>query len=160
MVTDTTDAASWGIFDTQTGTDWLPGVHHVLHLPNGILPPVKPTGTLAGPLLPALAVRAGLPAGVPVAVAIGDNQASFLGSVPSLTECALFNLGTGSQLSVPTSQYRLASALETRPLIPGWWLLVGASLCGGYAYQLLADFFSRAGVSCLAYRVMNRVTTR
>ena len=36
---------------------------------------------------------------VPVSVAIGDNQASFLGSVRDIDNSVLVNIGTGSQIS-------------------------------------------------------------
>ena len=36
-----------------------------------------------------------------------------------------------------------AEGLETRPMPGGGWLLVGASLCGGRAYALLAEFFAQ-----------------
>ena len=45
----------------------------------------------------------GTDGGIPVTVAIGDNQASFLGSV-SDENSVLVNIGTGSQVSVLTDK--------------------------------------------------------
>ena len=166
--TDPTNAGSWGIFDAQGGADWLPDMAARLGLPARLLPPVLPTGTTAFPLRAGLAGTLGLPTGLPVAVALGDNQASFLGSVPSLADSLLFNLGTGGQISVATRRFATVAPLETRPLLPGLWLLVGASLCGGRAYHLLAQFFAAVGAEFFGttaelpaiYAAMNRLAER
>lgn len=81
--------------------------------------------------------------GIPVFVALGDNQASFLGSVRELRGTALVNVGTGSQLSVWMEQACEAPGLDVRPFPIGGSLAVGAALCGGRAYALLAGFFER-----------------
>lgn len=81
--------------------------------------------------------------GIPVFVALGDNQASFLGSVREPRGTALVNVGTGSQLSVWMERPCVAPGLDVRPFPFGGSLAVGAALCGGWAYALLADFFDR-----------------
>lgn len=79
--------------------------------------------------------------GIPVAVAIGDNQASFLGSVGMNKNTVLLNMGTGGQLSVLSNQYFEEPGIEARPFLEGEYLLVGSSLCGGRAYAVLEHFF-------------------
>ena len=89
--------------------------------------------------------------GIPVSVAIGDNQASFLGSVARDESMALANFGTGSQISVLTKDLpREASAgeIEVRPYLKDSWLLCGSALCGGRAYALLENFLRSFAVSC------------
>lgn len=78
--------------------------------------------------------------GIPVTTALGDNQASFLGSVGVKEETVLLNMGTGGQISVLSDQYFEAQGIEARPFIQGKYLLVGASLCGGRAYAILEKF--------------------
>ena len=78
---------------------------------------------------------------IPVAVAIGDNQASFLGSVKDINSSILVNVGTGSQISVFTQCRIQCPGVETRPFAGNGYLLAGASLCGGSAYSLLENFF-------------------
>lgn len=80
--------------------------------------------------------------GVPVCCAIGDNQASFIGSVKNMDGCALVNMGTGGQISMLTSLKKAPAGIEIRPLGEGKRILVGCSLCGGRAFATLADFFS------------------
>ncbi|MBQ3140732.1 MAG: hypothetical protein IJC25_02080 [Clostridia bacterium] len=80
--------------------------------------------------------------GIPVGVAIGDNQASFYGSVREEESTALVNFGTGSQISVvcerPLSVWEES---ELRPYLFGKYLLCGSALCGGRAYSMLEKFF-------------------
>lgn len=77
---------------------------------------------------------------IPVSVAIGDNQASFLGSVSDMNNSILVNVGTGSQISFLTSQTTAAEGLEIRPCFGEQFLCVGSSLCGGRAFALLEKF--------------------
>lgn len=78
---------------------------------------------------------------IPVTVAIGDNQAGFLGSCGTDKQALLINMGTGGQISVLSDSYMEAEGIEARPFLKGNYLLVGASLCGGRAYAILENFF-------------------
>ncbi len=73
--------------------------------------------------------------------AIGDNQASFLGSAGKEKNTLLINMGTGGQISVLSDQYFTADGIEARPFLDGTYLLAGSSLCGGKAYALMEHFF-------------------
>lgn len=84
----------------------------------------------------------GTDGGIPVTVAIGDNQASFLGSV-SDENSVLVNIGTGSQVSVLTDKKDGFAEGEIRPFSKTENLLVGAPLCGGRSYALLKSFFEK-----------------
>lgn len=85
---------------------------------------------------------------VPVAVAIGDNQASFLGSAGECEGTLLVNIGTGSQVSVIGKLGDAQKGIECRPYINGKHLLVGSSLCGGRAYAILEKFFREVANMC------------
>ena len=78
---------------------------------------------------------------IPVYVAIGDNQASFIGAVNQCDTDVVVTIGTSSQLSVYTKDYVEAPPLETRPLPGGGYILVGAALCGGCSLAMLNHFF-------------------
>lgn len=84
-----------------------------------------------------------LPDNIPVAVAIGDNQGSFLGSVADAEDSILVNVGTGSQVSFVTKKVENLSCGEIRPLTDDKYIFVGASLCGGRAYAILKTFFEK-----------------
>ena len=99
---------------------------------------------------------------IPVAVAFGDNQASFLGSVNQ--DCkVLLNVGTGGQVSVYSEELIKADGIECRPYLKGSYLMAGSSLCGGYSYNLVKRFFEEiyalAGVGCPKdiYSIMNQI---
>ena len=81
--------------------------------------------------------------GIPVAVPIGDNPASFLGATDG-ADAVLLNMGTGSQISVHTQDLARIPGLETRPYPLGGFLQVGAALCGGRAWAMTERFFSDA----------------
>ncbi|MGC9334503.1 MAG: FGGY-family carbohydrate kinase, partial [Anaerolineae bacterium] len=107
-----------------------------------ILPQVLPAGGLLGGLDAEIAGQLGLPVGLPVYNPLGDNPASFLGSIVgsglSPAQSVLLNLGTGGQVCWAVPGFEAPSRqVETRPLGQGGFLRVGASLCGGEAYAWL-----------------------
>lgn len=80
-------------------------------------------------------------AGISVSIAIGDNQASFLGTVGDFESDVLVNIGTGGQISCYSEKFVLGNLFETRPFMENTYLLVASSLCGGRAYAALERFF-------------------
>lgn len=106
--------------------------------------------TLNNPRIPEVTAEfkaAGLYNGVPVCVALGDNQASFIGSV-SGSDDALINVGTGSQISWLTEAPVKGDIVENRPFDGKRYLAAGCALCGGRAYAMLEGFFR--GIANLA----------
>lgn len=85
---------------------------------------------------------AGTYEGIPVSVAIGDNQASVFSTLND-PQSVLVNVGTGSQVSVISDEILQAPGIETRPYVEGKFLVVGSALCGGRAYAVLKDFYKR-----------------
>jgi sedoheptulokinase len=85
--------------------------------------------------------KVGLKGNIPVSAAIGDNQASFLGSVANPKDAILINVGTGSQISLSADSVPNNKNIDCRPLLSGSYILAGSSLCGGRAYALLEKFF-------------------
>lgn len=79
--------------------------------------------------------------GIPVSVAIGDNQASVFSTLVDEGNI-LLNIGTGSQVSIVSDTSVVADNIETRPYFEGKYLIVGSALCGGRAYSLLKNFYS------------------
>jgi sugar (pentulose or hexulose) kinase len=138
--TDPTFAASSGAYDLTTGV-WDAKVLDALGLPEALFPPVRRSGERLGGLAPEPAAALGLPTGLPVFVAIGDNQASFLGAVARPEDAVLVNVGTGGQVAAFTEEFSFDPQMETRPFPRGGFLLVSAGLCGGRSYALLEQFF-------------------
>ncbi len=144
------DAASLGLFDIAAASFDRKAIAE-LRLSLDMLPDVT-----------ADEVSAGRYNGIPVAVAIGDNQASFIGSVRDCENTVLINIGTGSQISVIGQNGTPFPSGEVRPLTGKNCLLVGSALCGGRVYACLESFFrsvlSANDVECdSAYAYMDTV---
>lgn len=93
---------------------------------------------------------------------IGDNQASFIGAVGVKDKTLLVNIGTGGQVSMLIKKGTKTNACEIRPFNGEYYLAVGSSLCGGYAYGILGKFFQSVmkscGVSdCDIFEIMNGI---
>jgi xylulokinase len=97
--TDPTDASGTLLFDLARG-EWAMDVVRALGLRPDILPAIRPSAEIAGPLLPSAAEQLGLPPGLPVATGAADTAASLLAAhLPP--RWGLLILGTGGQLIVP-----------------------------------------------------------
>jgi sedoheptulokinase len=142
-VTDATNAAGSGLFDVATRS-WHQLFVDRLGLSPDLLPAVVESGSQAGQLSPQWK-DTGLGSGMPVCVASGDNQASFLGSVREPDETVLVNVGTGGQVSVSASTPDAGPGLEARPHVDGRYILVGAGRVGGRTYAWLRDFYLGVG---------------
>ena len=124
------DAASFGCFDLEAHT-FDRFAMEKLGFDNAFLPAVTGETAIIGQV-----------GSIPVAAAIGDNQASVLGSLRENADI-LVNIGTGSQVSAVVSAPVPFPAGAVRPYVDGKFLLAGSPLCGGRAYALLHRFFAR-----------------
>lgn len=135
-----TGAASWGIFDITKG-QWHGPTIHCLGIPVSVLPNVYDSCRPVGRVHTRLAGQMGLPAEVAVCAAIGDNQASVIGAGGLNGDTAVMNLGTGGQISVPLAGPERVGDMEVRPMPFGGFIAVGASICGGWSYAYMRQFF-------------------
>ena len=136
-VTHSSDAASLGFYNLKQNCFDAMALEKV-GIDKSFLPQVIKSTALAGKTNCDF-----LPSDIPVAVAIGDNQGSFLGSVADAENSVLVNVGTGSQVSFVTEKVTDLSCGEIRPLTDDKYIFVGASLCGGRAYAILKAFFEK-----------------
>jgi len=139
VATEATHAASWGIFNLKKG-EWDSEAIDKLGIPNKVLPTVNSTAKPLGTILPSIAKQLGLGPGVQVCSPVGDNQASIIGAAGFADDVVVLNLGTGGQISIPQNEYKFVETFETRPMPFGGFILVGASLCGGWSYTCLQKF--------------------
>ena len=108
---------------------------------------------------------AGTYQGIPVSVAIGDNQASVFSTLAS-TESVLINIGTGSQVSIVSDEIVEAPGVETRPYFEDKFLVVGSALCGGRAYAVLKEFYKQILsyvtdiTDCQVYDIMTNMLSK
>ncbi|HVO39065.1 MAG TPA: FGGY family carbohydrate kinase [Spirochaetia bacterium] len=129
-VMDPTNAASLGGFDPG-GMDFLRGQFGGIGIEESLFPAVSANYVPLGDARP----------GVPVFPALGDNQASFLGSVRDSARTALVSVGTSSQISLRMESWREIPGIDVRPMPFGGCLGVGAGLCGGRALAIVRNFF-------------------
>jgi sedoheptulokinase len=139
IATESTHAGSWGIFNLQESM-WDTQAVDKLGIAMDMLPKVHSTAQPLGTIQPALAKQLGFGNNVQVCSPVGDNQASIIGAAGFASDVAVLNLGTGGQISIPQKVYKFVETLETRPMPFGGFILVGASLCGGWAYTYLHKF--------------------
>ncbi len=138
---DESIASSLGVFDIHAKC-WNAPQLQTLGIPLSLFPPVVPSCTPVGVVIPEVATTFLLPSSVQVCSPIGDNQASFLGST-GFCRAGVVNIGTGGQLSVLGERENASPSVEVRPLLGSDYLEVYASLCGGWAYVYLKDFCKR-----------------
>ncbi len=135
---DDTIAATLGVYDIRNKR-WNTAQLEELGIPLSLFPPVVPSSAIMGTILPTVALESGLRETVAVCSPIGDNQASFIGSL-GFCPAGLINIGTGGQISVPCTEITDNPSIEIRPLPENGYLQVYSSLCGGWAYSYLKDF--------------------
>ena len=127
---DCSNAASLGFFDKEKLAFDKEALWNV-GIDNSILPEIGKAFS-----------RVGHYENISVYTAIGDNQASFLGSIRDIRHSIHITVGTSSQISAYSDDYVNVPLLDTRPLPGGGYILVGAALCGGCSFSLLKKFFS------------------
>lgn len=91
---------------------------------------------------------------IPIVSALGDNQASFLGSVSDKSTSALLNVGTGAQVSFLINKNekdifnKYIDGFETqlRPYDNDSYLIATSFVNGGSVYKSLFNFFREVGM--------------
>ncbi len=131
-LTASSDAASLGCFDLKKGC-FDTGAIRRAGMDPAILPETENGYALLG--------KTGEQ--IPVSIAVGDNQASVIGSVREMEGSLLINIGTSSQVSATVRGYRDYAGVELRPVAGEDYIFVGAGLCGGRAYAVLEQFFAQ-----------------
>ena len=152
-ITHTSVAASFGLFDVKEKC-FMNEKLSLLGINEAFLPEVTEQSKIIGSYH-----------GIPVSVAIGDNQASVLGAVRENASDILVNIGTGSQVSVVSDCFVCSEETEVRPFVEGKYLVCGSALCGGFAYSMLESFFRSFTESCgidgvSIYEILNTLAER
>lgn len=145
-VTDAADAASWGLFDIYADR-WDNEAIKRLKIPEKFFPEAVKCGSAAGILSDITAAELGLPAGIPVTVATGDNQAAILATSSDPERELYLTIGTGAQLSAILSRSEINSidipaSAEIRPYNDDCFLVVAAALSGGQSMLWMTDMLN------------------
>jgi xylulokinase len=141
---DWTNASFTGIFDTGGGRDWHFDMVKELGLSRGKLPPVLASPTLIGKLSSKASGLTGLPSGIPVAIGGADTACAAFGSGITELGQAFETSGTSDVISVCCDQPRFDIRLMNRcHVVADRWLLMGAMVAPGAAYQWFREQFCR-----------------
>lgn len=161
-VADRSNAASTGLYDLERD-EWSPSLLSAAGLSREMLPEVRESGAVIGGLTSVIAAEAGLPPGLPVCNAIGDNQAAILGSVPPGERVLQINIGTGGQISWEVDRFVTVAGMDTRYLPHRRSMLVGAGIAGGDAYawvkRTVGAWLAAFGVQVSDDEIYRRVET-
>ena len=141
IISSPSSAASSGIFDIHQQA-WNLNAINALGLSADIFPAIGKATEVLGNLSEEWATTMHLPADIPVFVASGDNQASFIGTVTDPKTQLFINVGTGGQVAMYSETAADHPDLEVRPFPLGGYLLVNAGLCGGRSFAELERFFA------------------
>ena len=98
IITDRSNAAGSGVYDLQNDC-WSDELIAAGGLNRRLFPSVCESGQVIGKLSREIATETGLTAGLPICNAIGDNQASILGSVAVGNPAIQIIIGTGGHIS-------------------------------------------------------------
>jgi len=151
-VIDYTFADSLGCFDPANG-EWDITYLEDLGIDAGYFPRVVPTGTIFGEIRENRLLKLMGNARISLCVALGDNQASFIGSVREFYTTLLVNIGTASQVTYAVRDFGEAQEsgridgydVVLRPFVENGFLVAGNALAGGAAYNVLYEFFKQVG---------------
>lgn len=155
---DATNAHSVGLFDIQM-LNWNRSTIRKLNLEQIRFPEITSGPHIIGYMNPEAENR-------PVACSIGDNQASFLGSVVNPSVSILLNAGTGTQLSCLIKKEEIsiykkyADGFETqlRPYNKDSFLLATSFINGGSVYKSLFNFFREVGSELLGMKNLDEAS--
>ena len=143
---DPSDAAGALLLDEER-RDWSDVLLTALGIRRDQLPPILPSGALAGTLTTEAAHVLGLPAGIPVATGAADTACSALGAGVVDRSRLLLTISTGGQLVQPCHAVEIdtrgrihtfCSALAPAPGQAGWYQM-GAILAAGLSLRWLRD---------------------
>lgn len=136
---DLVNASMTGLYETITGKGWSKDLIRFVGMREDQFGEIRLPGTMCGALLPEMADRLGLKAGIPVAVGTNDVAAAQMGAGNRLPGEMMNATGSSEMISILTDKpvtdpeyYLRASAL------PGIWQIY-ATTAGGFA----VDWFRR-----------------
>lgn len=154
--TESSDASATLMFDT-IHRSWQSEILSQWKIPEEILPPIHKSTEISGTLLPQIAAKCGLPAGIPVIFGAGDQAAQAIGNGIIRPGILSSTIGTGGQLFTPIAHPSYDAELRLHLFChaaPKQWHLESAVLSAGlalrwfkemvlnnqYDYQQLADY--------------------
>lgn len=139
--TEYTQASRTLLFDVDR-LRWDVEIAAACGLDPGLLPEALPPGSVAGGLRREVARRVGLPAGLPVVMAGGDQQSAAVGLGVVGPGLAEVTTGSGAFVLAPVARPRRDAGRQvlcSAAAVPGTWILEGSVLTAMSAYRWLRE---------------------
>jgi sugar (pentulose or hexulose) kinase len=157
LVTDHSFASRTNLFNLGS-RQWDAEILRLFGVPPGMLCELVAPGSIVGGLLPGCAAKIGLPAGLPVVTAGGDQQCAALGLGLFSGERAVANTGTGSYLighsDVPAIDERMRTTCNVSA-VPGAYIVEAAVLTSGAIYRWFAELGTGKSADAQAFERLN-----
>jgi glycerol kinase len=138
-ITDHSNASCTGMYDFTLG-GWDASVLEALGIPETVLPQIRYSSEVY-----AMSAAPGLPTGVPIAAAAGDQQAAMFGLLNLDPGSVKITFGTSAMVDIHVGDFPVLSQRGAYPLIL-WgregqrpYCLEGAAMTAGAAIQWLRD---------------------
>ena len=155
VAADRADASATLLMDTAGG-DWHPGILAACGVSAAQLPRLVESAEVAGTVLPDLARRWRLPAGVPVVGGGGDNMCGGVGAGTVTDGAAFVSLGTSGVYFVANRDFRssIGHGMHThRHAVPGLFCQQAVILSAAAALTWVADLVGAADIGRLVGEV-------
>ena len=141
--TDPVNASMTGLYETITQSGWSKELCDDLGIPMNLLPEIKPVGIIEKGLCREFALRAGLRAGIPVALGSNDAAVAHIGAGNTSSGCVMNTAGSSDIISVLSDIPRFDDRYYLRnACIPGLWQIF-AITAGGFALDWCREQFYR-----------------
>lgn len=130
---DLVNASMTGLYETTVQSGWSDYLIKAFSFEKGWFGDIQNPGTAEGTLLPSMAGRLGIPAGIPVTIGTNDVAAAQMGAQNKLPGDIMNTAGSSEMVSILTDQpvgnpqYYLRNAA-----LPGLWQIY-ATTAGGFA---------------------------
>jgi len=142
LLTDYSDASSTNAYDQRAGK-WSAELLAAAGLSADLFPPIVPSATVAGGLLPDVAADLGLRAGTPIVLGGGDGPLAALGvGVIDPADGAYVYLGSSSWVSVSAPEPLLDPHMRTMTfdhVVPGRYVPTATMQAGGASLDWVAE---------------------
>jgi xylulokinase len=141
LATDASDASGTLLLDVRR-RDWAQPLLGALEIPRAWLPAVHESPAVTGRLLPDVAARLGMPAGIPVAAGGGDNAAAAVGTGIVRAGLVSSSIGTSGVVFAHSDEFAPDPSGRVHAFchaVPGRYHLMGVTLSAGGSLRWWRD---------------------
>lgn len=158
FVTDTTQAARTLLMNIHT-FEWDDELLAAFQIKKSLLPDLVKPGTIVGKITDQIVEKTGLPAGIEVLVAGGDQQCAAVGLNVLRPGTLEANIGTGSFVIAYSEEPVFDENMRvlcTASAIPGKWVVEAGLLTSGNIYAWFKDQFYKDVQDEVLYETINQ----